>query len=59
MICCIAVLTLIYLFLFVDGGDKGKQDMVSSTLQFNFIAVLNSYLNLQHDVNVIEAQTRD
>ncbi len=32
--------------------DKGKQDMVSSTLQFNFIAVLIYYLNLQHDVNV-------
>ncbi len=32
--------------------DKGKQDKVSSTLQVNFIAVLNSYLNLQLDVNV-------
>ncbi len=32
--------------------DKGKQEKVSSTLQVNFITVINSYLNLQHDVNV-------
>ena len=32
--------------------DKVKQDKVSSTLQVNFIAVLNSNLNLQLDVNV-------
>ncbi len=32
--------------------DKVKQEKVSYTLKVNFIAVLNSYLNLQLDANV-------